>query len=348
MPKRRPRTSKISVAVPDPPPASESKRTEEPVSDPSVTAAADDSQPHDDATFESGVESHEVEHASEPLETGYEIHNAADQYETWPPVASEPLLEGNDVKLPEPSAPPRPRRTGVKTIVQFKGSEGESWRETVDVLTVSRTGAGLWLARPCPVGRIMNLVMEMPEPLRVYDRAEPLYAVAGVVQNCAELREEGEVTYHVGVAFIGKQLPESFKADPTTTYRITGVDEDGLWTVAEIRAGFREREHARYWAEIPMAVTYRNEHEKKIERAAVQTRDISRGGMAVWGPLRLAIGEKIKVTSKDHDFFTVATVKNRTDDPQEASKSLIHVQFDEEFPVDMISEAEPKGSSRPK
>jgi len=92
----------------------------------------------------------------------------------------------------------------------------------------------------------------------------------------------------------------------------------------------------RFWKQIAMSLTYRDETQKKTERAAVQTRDISRGGMSVWGPLKLGVGERVKISSKEHDFFSMGTVKNRTDHPEEQDKSLVHIQFEEHFPVEIL------------
>jgi hypothetical protein len=224
----------------------------------------------------------------------------------------------------------------VKTVVHFKESAEESWREMVEVATVSKNGAGLMLTRPCPVGRIVSLVMEMPNDLRLYDHFAEVYPIAGLVQNCVEVMEGETLCYHVGVAFLGKQLPQSYRQDPCTFYRIVGVEPNGLWRVKEAPTGFQGRQHFRFWTPLVMSGTYRDESEKKVERVALQTRDISRGGMAIWGPLRTAVGERVKVSNKEYDFFSMATVRNRTDHPADDSKSLIHVQFEQEFPIEQV------------
>lgn len=268
------------------------------------------------------------------------VVSAATQDDLGSAVAAEDVGDAPD----ERQATRRTHR--VKTVVHFKESADENWRESIEIVTVSRNGAGMLLSRPCPVGRIVSLIMDMPLKLRLYDHFAEVYPVAGVVQNCTELNNGDGVGYHVGVAFIGKQLPESYRGDPTTTYRITGADSDGLWCIAPIGSRFHDREHARYWTQVSLSITYRDEVQKRIERASVQTRDISRGGTAIRGPLNIGIGEKLKVSSKEHDFFSVATVRNRTDDPRDGSKSLVHIQFEDPFPVEMIPAAqEPAGDS---
>ena len=299
--------------------------------------------------------SREAPSIESPVEASDSQPDPSFQVESEEPVVESQVSHDSDPSLSHASgedlsdARHEQRHTHtIKTVVHFKESAEESWREVIEIATVSRNGAGMLLSRPCPVGRIVSLVMEMPQKLRLYDQFAEVYPIAGVVQNCTELMQEGSVAYHVGVAFIGKSLPDSYRTDPTTTYRITGVNQLGLWTVGELHSGFKGREHARFWTKVDMSVTYRDDENKKVERAAVQTRDISRGGMAVWGPLSIDIGERVKVSSKEHDFFSMGTVRNRTDHPREDDKSLVHIQFEESFPIEMIQKSGSDGDKDPK
>ena len=57
--------------------------------------------------------------------------------------------------------------------------------------------------------------------------------------------------------------------------------------------------------------------------------------MALRGPLDVGIGDRIKISSKEHNFVSMATVRNRTEQPDERASSLVHLQFENaEFPVD--------------
>ncbi|MFL6374735.1 MAG: PilZ domain-containing protein [Pyrinomonadaceae bacterium] len=226
----------------------------------------------------------------------------------------------------------------VKTVVHFKESAESNWREVIDVNTVSRNGAALILPRPIPIGRLVSLVMDMPRELRAYDQFGEVYPIAAIVQNCTELMQGDKLLYHVGVAFVGKQLPDSYREDPTLAYCIAGVAENGLWKITEARPGFQVRRHVRYWPDLVVSVTYRDEVLKVTQRAALKTRDVSRGGMALWGSLDIAVGDRIKISSKEHAFFSMATIRNRTDHPRDDSLSLIHVQFENaEFPVERLA-----------
>jgi hypothetical protein len=60
--------------------------------------------------------------------------------------------------------------------------------------------------------------------------------------------------------------------------------------------------------------------------------------MSVWGPLDVAVGDRVKVACKEHDFFSMAFVRNRTDDAQDETKSLVHLEFDGgSFPTGLLA-----------
>jgi hypothetical protein len=236
------------------------------------------------------------------------------------------------------------RHLAVKTVAQFREDATNGWKEVTLVNTVSKNGAGLLLSRPIPVGRLVTLVMEMPIDLRAYDHYLPVYAVAGVVQNCTESTESEGTAYHVGVAFIGKKLPESFKKDPTQCYRLRGMSNSGLWNVAEAGISYHPRRHARVWSEVDVSVSLRDDERRTTLRESFRSRDVSRGGMALWGALNVKVGDRVKVASKPHEFFSMATVRNRTDHPSDEERSIVHLQFEgAEFPVERLVHNEPKG-----
>ena len=100
-------------------------------------------------------------------------------------------------------------------VVKVRESKEDSWKETADVISSSSTGAGLYINRECQVGRLVSLMFPLEPHLRSYDHDKELYRVWGLVQHCHMLPAENEAGYHVGVAFIGKHSPESYRQDPT-------------------------------------------------------------------------------------------------------------------------------------
>lgn len=223
----------------------------------------------------------------------------------------------------------------LKTIVQVKESETEVWKEVTRVTTVSRNGAGFGLSKPVTVGRLLTLVLPLEPNLRAYDQAEDLYPVMGLVQYCNEGMIDGKTVYHVGVGFIGKVVPESFKSDPQQSYRISGMRKDGLWEVTEAESQFKNRKQPRYWISIPASVSLIQRSETTNTREETTTQNLGAGGVSVGCSLDAQVGEKVKFACKELDFYAIAVVRNRKT-PKDGPVTL-HLQFvDTEFPIDKV------------
>jgi len=222
----------------------------------------------------------------------------------------------------------------LKTIVQVKESEHESWKEVTKVLTVSRNGAGFCLTRPCAVGRLVTLVMPLDPELRAYDKTEEVYPVLSIVQHCNASTIDGETVYHVGVGFVGKKLPESYKADPTQNYRISGMKKDGLWEITEAESQFKNRRQPRYWISIPVMVSQLQRGQSSGAKEETVTKNICAGGVSVASSLETNIGDKVKFACKELNFYSMAIVRNckRT-----KGGTTLHLEFIEnEFPIDRV------------
>jgi len=225
--------------------------------------------------------------------------------------------------------------TELKTIVQVKESDAESWKEVTRVATISRSGAGFTLPRPCTVGRLVTLVMPLDPDLRAYDHDKELYPVMGLVQYCNEGLVDGQRVYHVGVGFIGKQIPDSFKADPSQSYRISGMTQDGLWEVAEAESQFKNRKKPRYWVTIPVTISLLQKAGQAIDKEETFTKNVGSGGVSVSCTLVAGVGDKVKFACRELDFYAVALVRNR-----KAAKGEIptlHLEFlDSELPIEKV------------
>ena len=143
----------------------------------------------------------------------------------------------------------------LKTIVQVKESDEEIWKEVTKVITVSRNGAAFRLTRPSATGRLMTLVMPLDPELRAYDKKEEVYPVMAIIQYCNAATIDGQTFYHVGVGFVGKNMPASYTANPAQSYRIVGMKKDGLWEVTEAEAQFKNRRQPRYWIQVPVTIS---------------------------------------------------------------------------------------------
>jgi len=232
----------------------------------------------------------------------------------------------------------------LRTIVQVKEGTGETWKEVTRVTTISRNGAGFCLSRPVIVGRLVTLVMPLDSDLRAYDRDKEFYPVMGIVQYCNASTVDGEKILHVGVGFIGKEVPETFKADPTQNFRIAGMTTEGLWKVTEAETQFKKRRQPRYWIGLGVTISLlqrgstagararrpQRKHQIKEETFTV---NVGAGGVSVACSLDVAPGEKIKFACHSLNFYAIAVVRNRK--LRDGEMPTLHLQFvDSEFPVE--------------
>ncbi|MEO6654705.1 MAG: hypothetical protein ABIO36_01340 [Pyrinomonadaceae bacterium] len=233
----------------------------------------------------------------------------------------------------------------LKTIVQIKEGEDVTWKEVTKVATVSRNGAGFCLSRPCIMGRLISLVMPLNPDLRAYDEKEEVYPVMGIVQYCNEGLINGERVFHVGVGFIGKQIPESFKADPKQSYRIIGMTKAGLWEITEAESEFKNRKQPRYWFALGVTITLLQKAGKSTSKEETVTKNVGTGGASVACSLDAAVGDKLKFACKELDFYAIAVVRNRKIEKGSEVPTL-HLQFvDAEFPIDRVIAARTSPSS---
>lgn len=226
--------------------------------------------------------------------------------------------------------------TDLKTIVQVKESPNDSWKEVTAVSTVSKNGAGFTLSRRVEVGRLVSLVLPMPLEFRAYDENAELYPVLGLVQHVTESNIDGKVTYQVGVGFVGKEMPESFKNDPTQSYRFSGVAENGLWTITEANSTFKPRKNPRFWRSIELTISQLKRGRDDAAKATARSKDISASGLSVACDLEVEVGEKVKIACAAYDFYSIAEVRNRKVS-KDGRETTLHLQFiDEEFPMNKL------------
>ena len=225
--------------------------------------------------------------------------------------------------------------TELKTIVQVKESDGEAWKEVTTVNTVSRNGAGFSLTRKCHVGRLVMLVLPMPKTLRVYDEDAELYPIVGLVQYCNPVTIDGEKLFKVGVAFIGKQIPESYKENPAQGFMMSGVAEDGLWTVTEAGTAYRVRKDQRFWIPVEVSITLIKSKNKDNSKETTVTQNISASGASMACSLDVKIGDRVKFASKEHDFYALASVRNVKENDE--GSPIMHIEFeDNRYPMEKI------------
>ena len=223
-----------------------------------------------------------------------------------------------------------------------KGREKEvdrPWKEVADLISVSPTGSSFNLPRPCEVGTLVSLMIPLPAHMRCYDYDKEFYRVWGLIQHCESVIADDPAKYHIGVAFIGKNAPASYKADPTQHYRISGVGEDGMWKVEESRTPFKKRSDVRFWrpVDLYLALIDTSDGSKGGERTVAE--NVSRSGAAVFTTLDVGVGDRVKFISEEYDFSGLAVVCNRQvgDD----TRTRLHLKFVEStFPVETLMKAD--------
>lgn len=228
------------------------------------------------------------------------------------------------------------RRTiELEAIVNFSEPETGSWKEIASVGTVSRNGIGFVSPRPCEAGRLVNLVLPMPEEFRAFDKSKELYAVHGLVQYCTASGGMEQPGYNVGVALIGKKAPDSYQNDPLQTYRINGMTKSGFWTITETDKAFRPRRFPRYLMSLEVGVSLLQQETRSVVKTTAMTRDIGIGGTAIISTLDAQVGDKVKFACEKLNFYALAIVRNREE--LNGDESLIRLEFVEsEFPVDKL------------
>jgi hypothetical protein len=230
------------------------------------------------------------------------------------------------------------RPTEYKVILQFREGPDDVWKEQTVLNTFSRNGAAVTLSRKIPIGRLVSMATEIPAEDRLYDHGKAVYPMLGIVQHCFQMPNEDGEAYNVGLAFIGKVFPESFKRDPKQCYRLTGMDKDGLWLVTEAADQFQARKHSRFWRQFKISIAIRDEETRTSRKAEVTTRDISAGGLSFFGDVDAKAGDRVKVVIPETEFFTLATIRNISRSSKgEKGQNIYHLEFDKpELPVDIL------------
>ncbi len=226
-----------------------------------------------------------------------------------------------------------PDSTLMFAIVNILNEDGDIAKEAAEVISVSPTGAGFYVPRDCKPGRLVQILAPVEESMRFYDEDKELYPVWGVVQHCH--RVNGEDGFHVGIAFIGKDAPDSFYENPMQSYRICGMNTDGLWKIQEARE-FKPRKDARFYAAVDHYLAVVDSKNTDIRGERTVTENISKSGAAVVTTLDLHSGDRVKFISEEFDFSGVAVVCSRRN--AKGGKAVLSLQFvGAAFPIERVS-----------
>jgi hypothetical protein len=224
----------------------------------------------------------------------------------------------------------------IQTVVNGTSAEGESWKEVADVFSFTASGVGFYMPRECVVGTLISLMVQMPAYMRCYDHEEEFYHVWGLVQYCHVANHNDLPAFQIGVAFIGKVPPATFAANPLQNYRISGMNDLGLWAVTESDSRFVQRKELRYWQKIEFYLALIDQRRETIGGERTFTENISKSGAAVVTRLELGVGDRIKLINSEFDFSSLAIVCNSQELPD--GKIRINLEFiNGSFPVHRLN-----------
>ncbi|MEO7539902.1 MAG: PilZ domain-containing protein [Pyrinomonadaceae bacterium] len=223
----------------------------------------------------------------------------------------------------------------VRAKIQFK-LKGKAVNETSVLASISRSGCSVVLSHQFEAGRLLKLVMPLPDEFRAYDLGKKQYTVIGLVQNCYEFNGDAEEGYRVGVAFVGKSFPASYKTDPQQSYHICGTTPSGMWKVTESGKEFKVRNAPRFWSTLGVSITMVEKEQRKRHLEQTVTLNISSAGASIISTFKVKAGDRLKFASKSFDFYAIAIVRNsKIIDDHYSSVSIEFV--DARFPVERLS-----------
>lgn len=223
----------------------------------------------------------------------------------------------------------------VQDTVHVRESSDSCWSEAISVKIVSSFGAGFDVTRECRLGTLIRLELSLPAELRAFDHDKELYSVIALVQHCNRIGKRPDDGYHLSVIFVGKDFPDSYIANPTQAYRLTGAAQDGLWRVTECTSQFKQRQYPRFDIKLNVELGLIQSSQRTIVKELTVTRDIGASGVSVVSSLDAKRGDKIKFACRDIDFYSIAVVVNRRNHFGETD--LLHMKFvDHKFPIERI------------
>jgi len=211
-------------------------------------------------------------------------------------------------------------RVAMPARIYGRESGNREWTEMTRLVDVTPFGARFRLMRPFDIGRLLQLTLAMPRPLRVFDHVEDQYRVWSIVRNARllEQKKPKDSLLEVGVAFIGKRPPKSYEENPARRYEIAqtklesqlwAAQEDSVEQLAEITIDEKRKESRQL---IPVDVLIEvYEADKIVTTEQSVTENISRKGAAIFTALDLQPGTVVKMSNERYNASALGVVRRR-------------------------------------
>lgn len=240
--------------------------------------------------------------------------------------------------------------TSMPVRLQYQTGKTDGWDEVSRLLQVSPLGAGIKLKHAVEIGKLVLMTMPLLSELRRFDFAEPQYKVWGLVRYInwekVAYNDKGEAAmYEIGIAFIGKEPPDSYKKDPTTSYDICGLNKLGLWEVKEglpdtslpdPRAkDYTDRADGRFMIPLNVTIDVLNEEGTITISEQSVTENVSLSGASVFTTLNVKDGSYVRLTCPEYNFSVLSLVRARATGTDGFTR--LHLEFvDQQFPLQGI------------
>ncbi len=241
--------------------------------------------------------------------------------------------------------------TSMPVRLQYQTGKTGGWDEVSRLLQVSPLGAGVKLKHLVEAGRLVMLTMPLLPELRRFDFAEPQYKVWGLVRYInwekVSYNEKGEASlYEIGIAFVGKEPPASFKKDPATTYEIAGFNKLGLWQVKEGKPdtslpnprndNYNDgRNDGRFMIPLNVSIEVLNESGSVAVSESSVTENVSLTGASVFTTLNVKQGSYVRMICPEYNISVLSLVRSRETGTDGFTR--LHLEFvDQQFPLQGI------------
>jgi hypothetical protein len=198
--------------------------------------------------------------------------------------------------------------------VLCRESNEYEWTEQSRLIDVTHFGAGFTLTRPVDVGRLIRLTMPLPTQLRCFDHNDATYSVWSLVRHTAAVRstDPAHTKFRLGVAFVGKEEPQSYLDDPTLRYEPVEikVGQNTRWKLRRLPSVTQRRE-PRLVIPLEVLVETLDEDGKPLMREYTVTETISTLGTCVPTNLDVDVGRVLRISSVNDQVSTFAAIRSR-------------------------------------
>jgi hypothetical protein len=177
------------------------------------------------------------------------------------------------------------------------------------------------------------MTIPMPRQLRVYDHLEDQYRIWAIVRYMRPSVSDDRTVFDVGVAFIGKRPPASYKEEPWRRYDIATNTFQGETNPDDLLTPFADqRAYTRHSIPVDMRVEVIDVNGQLTNSEQTVTEEISTRGATLFTTLQIPKGRFIRVISEQYGITALAAIRSRSTGADGVPR--IHVEFiDREWPL---------------